>query len=151
MGEEHGLGVFIASLVCFAIFTQYLRMIPKFALPFNVRCRSKWGYAYSGELAELKKIKLPKFPYLYSMMVESEYSGVRKDKKVIWIENERDFWNESYPTNKELSEMKVLSAAMFAKSKGYSDVLEWLEEQGAGIHSDWTQQKAITLIEERTI
>ena len=137
---DKGLGVFITSLICFFIFSQYLALIPKFALPYNVGSRSKWGYAYSGELTELKKMKLPKFPYTYKLMVEDD-DGDRDVEEII-IYNKTDFWNEPCRPGAG-TRYKSLTAAMFAKSKGNYDVVQWLGEQGADVHQDITEQEAI--------
>eukprot|EP01084_Bolivina_argentea_P109377 195507_1 len=60
---DHGLSVFIATCIFYLIYTQYILLFPNFSLPLGVSARSKWGYAYSAEIGELKKITLPKFPY----------------------------------------------------------------------------------------
>merc|ERR1712217_109344 len=48
--------IFIAGLVLFIAESQYLYFMPPFALPHGVRARSKWGYAFNGELDELKRL-----------------------------------------------------------------------------------------------
>merc|ERR1712129_604486 len=53
----HGLYVFVIGLVCYAVYTQYLYFFPNFSLPGDVPARSKWGYAFYGELAELERLK----------------------------------------------------------------------------------------------
>merc|ERR1719273_3030663 len=60
--SDHGLSVFIATCILNVVYCQFPLLFPNFALPQNVNIRSKWGYAYSNELGEMKKIKLPKFP-----------------------------------------------------------------------------------------
>eukprot|EP01084_Bolivina_argentea_P132877 234485_1 len=62
---NHGLYVFIVSIICYIIYTQYLYLFPDFSLPFNVSGRSRFGYAFNGELDELQRIKIPEFPYKY--------------------------------------------------------------------------------------
>eukprot|EP01084_Bolivina_argentea_P132876 234483_1 len=56
---QYGLFVFIASIICFVIFSQYLYLFPDFKLPGGVAIRSRWGYAFMGELEELRRIKVP--------------------------------------------------------------------------------------------
>ena len=115
---EHGLSVFITTCIFYLIYTQYTALFPKFALPLGVNIRSKWGYAYSNELSELKKIKVPlkKMPY------------VNRDGRE--ISNTAEFWDESY------SSYSSVTAAMFALVKGNDEIVKWLEEQGAAAHLD---------------
>eukprot|EP01083_Nonionella_stella_P004482 12983_1 len=54
---EHGLTAFIVGGVAFLIYTQYLRLFPNFSLPYGVGIRSRYGYALTGELDELQRIK----------------------------------------------------------------------------------------------
>merc|ERR550525_649254 len=51
-----GFTILIVALLLFVVDTQYLYFMPRFALPHGVRIRSKWGYAFNGELEELKRI-----------------------------------------------------------------------------------------------
>eukprot|EP01084_Bolivina_argentea_P210968 358948_1 len=114
---EHGLSVLIVSFVFFLIYTQYSLLFPDFSLPFGIPVRSKWGYAYTGELGELKKIKLPKFPYSY-----------RRVNVEITINNPSEFWDEVWETS------EATTAATVAKDLGYTEIVDWLEEQGARRH-----------------
>ena len=54
---EYGLSVLIMSVLLFLVHTQYLSLLPNFALPFGASVRSKFGYALSGELEELQRFK----------------------------------------------------------------------------------------------
>eukprot|EP01083_Nonionella_stella_P090535 252898_1 len=108
LDTEHGLVIFIVTCVCFVIFSQYRILFPNFALPLDVNVRSKWGYAYSNELTELQKIKVP-------------------------LKSKRDFWDEPYTFYED---NKPLTAAMFALAKGNHEIVQWLEDQGAILHKN---------------
>jgi len=56
---ERGIRLLIAAIICYLFNSQYLAMCPPFALPFGIGCRSRWGFAYAGELAELKRLRVP--------------------------------------------------------------------------------------------
>ena len=83
IGFEHGLIVFILSIISCFIYTQYLYLFPNFQLPNQVSIRSKYGLAFNGELNDLKHIKIPQFP----KVVEKRY------RNWIYIAGER---NELY-------------------------------------------------------
>ena len=53
----YGLHVFILSIVCFIIYSQYLHLFPHFELPFGIPIKSMYGYAFTGELEELQRLK----------------------------------------------------------------------------------------------
>ena len=54
---NHGLIVFILSIITFIIYTQYLKLFPNFSLPKFVSARkSKDGLAFNAELEELNKL-----------------------------------------------------------------------------------------------
>eukprot|EP01083_Nonionella_stella_P258252 882987_1 len=105
---EHGLVILIVTCICFLIFSQYRILFPNFALPLDVNVRSKWGYAYSNELTELQKIKVP-------------------------LKSKRDFWDEPYTFYED---NRPLTAAMFALAKGNHEIVQWLEDQGAILHKN---------------
>ena len=42
---DYGLMVFVVSIICYFIHTQYLVLFPDFSLPFNIPIRSMHGYA----------------------------------------------------------------------------------------------------------
>ena len=50
---EHGLFIFILSMICYFIHTQYLYFFPDLSLPHGIPIRSIYGYAFCGELEEL--------------------------------------------------------------------------------------------------
>eukprot|EP01083_Nonionella_stella_P014661 41167_1 len=106
---EHGLYIFIATCVCFLIYTQYLLLFPDFTLPLDINVLSKWNYAFSNELSELQKMKIPaKF------------------------ENHADFWDESC-TNHTIY-IRPITAATFALANGNHHIASWLEQHGAKRH-----------------
>eukprot|EP01084_Bolivina_argentea_P048574 89476_1 len=103
----------------------------------GISARSKWGYAYSAEIGELKKIKLPKFPYQYKIKT-------KRDTKKVVINDETGYWDEDrnpgaiYWDNTE----KVTTAAVFALAKGNTDIVEWLEQNKAVRHKGMGQTDA---------
>ena len=56
---DHGLGFFITSFACFIIYTFHQKLMPNIRLPNNVPVRSKFGYAFLGQITELERIKIP--------------------------------------------------------------------------------------------
>ena len=58
--SDYGLNIFIVSIICFLIYTQYLSLFPNFALPHGIPIRSMYGYAFNGELEDLQRYKIPK-------------------------------------------------------------------------------------------
>eukprot|EP01084_Bolivina_argentea_P157924 275165_1 len=89
---NYGLGIFIATLVFYLIYTQYMWLAPDFSLPYGVKVRSKFGYAYSNEFTELMKVKIPfnKMPYVVK---------VNRSSYKIW--DVVDFWDEPHQMVKE--------------------------------------------------
>eukprot|EP01083_Nonionella_stella_P095985 269614_1 len=108
--------VFLATMIFYLIFTQYNVLFPNFRLPYNVNVRSKWGYAFSDELGELQKIKIP--------------DDQRKPS---------DFWDE--PCAHE-DDGRPLTAVIFALAHGNHHVVSWLEQQGAKRHKLFDQHLA---------
>merc|ERR550534_1986564 len=54
--SAYGFVIFIIGLVLFIFSSQYLYLMPRFVMPFGVSIRSKWRYAFNGELEELKRL-----------------------------------------------------------------------------------------------
>ena len=54
---EHGLSIFIVSIICYFIYTQYLYLFPDFELPYGIPVRTIYGYAFTGDLEELQRVK----------------------------------------------------------------------------------------------
>merc|ERR1712013_155711 len=133
LGQNSGLSVFITAIVCFIICSQWLALIPPFGLPFDIGCRSSWGYAYAGELAELEKIKFPR-----TMVFKGQYGN---EKIRITSDNQSRFWDA--PCGSGQPEH---NAAFFAMAKGYTDVVDWLEERGAKAHQIVTPAQALDQI-----
>eukprot|EP01083_Nonionella_stella_P301333 1033157_1 len=125
--KEHGLVIFIVTCVCFVIFSQYRILFPDFSLPLDVNVRSKWGYAYSNELTELQKIKVP-----LKRKATPKDQDMRSDA-IFQLESRRDFWDEPYTFYED---NKPLTAAMFALVKGNHEIVQWLEDQGAVLHKN---------------
>jgi len=46
----YGFSIFIVGIILFLVSSEYLYFMPRFGMPFDVRIRSKWGYAFNGEL-----------------------------------------------------------------------------------------------------
>merc|ERR1711879_63201 len=102
--SAYGLGIFVVGLSLFTVFTQYLYLMPRFAMPHDVSIRSKWGYAFNGELDELKR------------MEDRDWNERLKDKI-----DKRKMQNGTSP-------------AMYALANEHYDIVEWLEQQGAVRH-----------------
>eukprot|EP01084_Bolivina_argentea_P048577 89479_1 len=109
----------------------------------GISARSKWGYAYSAEIGELKKIKLPKFPYKYKVRIKHDaYGGYYETIKVV-VNNETEYWDEDRSGDKK----RVTTAAVFALAKGNTDIVEWLEQKRAVRHKGMSQTDAKNAIE----
>ena len=109
---NHGLSVFIIGIICFLIYTQYLYFFPKFALPNNIAPRSKFGYAFMGELEELQRLKVP--------------NSYKDDLK---------YWDEKMEYLREDTYIGRCTCALAALAMEHYHVLEWLEkEKGATLH-----------------
>jgi len=155
--------IFIVGLVLFLVESQYLYLMPSFALPHGVRARSKWGYAFNGELDELKRLnkerkhkatrlkvevdKLQKQVADWRRMPHKFYKNAIKDTEK-QLERTREKLQE---TSDRLQRMKTTywdenvgdipgtTPAMFALANGHEDIVEWLEqeEQGAVEHASF--------------
>eukprot|EP01084_Bolivina_argentea_P048578 89480_1 len=103
----------------------------------GISARSKWGYAYSAEIGELKKIKLPKFPYQYKIKIGNSI-------KEVVIKNETEYWDEDRNHGAKYRDKteKVTTAAVFALAKGNTDIVEWLEQNKAVRHKGMGQTDA---------
>eukprot|EP01084_Bolivina_argentea_P048575 89477_1 len=109
----------------------------------GISARSKWGYAYSAEIGELKKIKLPKFPYQFTVKIR------RIMTKEVVIKNETEYWDEDRNHGAKYRDKteKVTTAAVFALAKGNTDIVEWLEQKRAVRHKGMSQTDAKNAIE----
>eukprot|EP01083_Nonionella_stella_P083970 232282_1 len=147
LNPEHGLVIFIVTCVCFVIFSQYRILFPDFALPRHLNVRSKWGYAYSNELTELQKIKVPlkRMPYqIRRKSREKDEDGNLKGTDVIfYIKSEASFWDEPYVLS---DEGHPLTAAMFALVKENHEIVQWLESRGSVAHKDLDLNEVVALI-----
>ena len=54
---DYGLYVFFSSISCYLLYSQYLSLFPDFRLPFGIPVRSMYGYAFTGDLVELQRVK----------------------------------------------------------------------------------------------
>jgi len=116
--DEYGFSIFIVGLVLYLVSSEYLYFMPRFVMPHGVRIRSKWGYAFNGELEELKKMKNQDWDQrLVRKWEKRKDPGTGKEKRVP-VE-----WKPG------------TSPAMFALANGHRDVVQWLEEQGAIGHN----------------
>eukprot|EP01083_Nonionella_stella_P086203 239316_1 len=144
MDPEHGLVIFIVTCICLVVYTQYRVLFPDFSLPMNVNVRSKWGYAYSNELNELQKMKVPlkRMPYEIERKSRQKNESQRKTVK-FKIASEGDFWDEPYTL---YGNDQHITAAMFAWAKGNYSIVEWLESRGADKHKHVDLEKVSDLI-----
>eukprot|EP01084_Bolivina_argentea_P034070 63026_1 len=115
---DHGLGIFIVTIICYLIYSQYRLLFPDFSLPFDVNIRSQWGYALANELSEMKKIRLKK-----------------TTKKITNYKmyDAKDFWDEPYEYN---IRGQSITAAVIALAMGHHHIVKLLEAKGAVAHKD---------------
>jgi len=97
-------------LAGYIVFNQYAMLMPDLRLPHDVPPRSRWGFACRGELEELERVAAPKL------------DGPRTD-----------FWDKKYEDAKK----KYLPCGVYAMIFGHTDVVEWLEAQGAKEHKKY--------------
>ena len=99
---DHCLSFFIVCTIFLIIYTKFEILMPDIALPLDVPIRSKWGYAFLGDVIELQRLKM-------SEKFESTaigYSNGTIEHKLppkfhytFWQDEkfkEQRFWNESY-------------------------------------------------------
>ena len=60
---DYGLYVFLISGACYLIYSQYLYLFPQFQLPFDIPIQSMYGYAFTGELEELQRVKPSRYRF----------------------------------------------------------------------------------------
>jgi len=140
MDDRHGSVVLVCSLVCFVIYTQYQLLFPQFALPLFVRSRSKYGYAYAGDIEELRRMRLPTFPLTRKV-------GFSRNENEFVVNNAAEFWDERRGLC-EKERRKCITAALFALANGHLIVVEWLEARGAASHQGLSQQGAALILSE---
>ena len=99
---NHGLSIFIISFICYFTYTQYMTLFPNFKLPHGIPIRSKWGYAFNGELEELKRFK--------KQTIES--NGIAK-------------WNDDDPTESEINFNGVPNPMWYAFYGNLEKLKEW--------------------------
>ena len=136
LSSDHGLYIFVTTCVAFLIYTQYRILFPDFSLPLKVNVRSIWGYAYSNELSELKKIKVRKGERVIKTIGAYATSVDR-------FNNAQQFWDQTWLYK---DTVQKISAGVFAKAKGNLEIVSWLEEQGAIAHKQVTVAQARWLI-----
>eukprot|EP01083_Nonionella_stella_P178769 632554_1 len=156
LSYDHGLSIFVATCISFFIFTQYLMLFPNFALPLNANLRSKYGYAFSNELSELKRIKV-KFraePKRLFMQLPDRvgYGFDEANPKGIeyHITNAQEFWDEPCTKLYKKHTIKpatfIGTAATYALANEHYDIIEWLEKQGAQSHKGMEVKEARRLL-----
>ena len=135
---EHGFGIFVLCIISYLIDCCYLRLFPNFSLPHTINPRSKWGYAFAGELTELQKLN----PVLDD---ENNYF-VQKFVQTGSFPNEPEmkqlFWDEPYLIHDDDGTIVIRdkkytakgSCALYAIANKHFDIVEWLESQGAKDH-----------------
>eukprot|EP01084_Bolivina_argentea_P246938 413177_1 len=138
---QHGLYVFVISIICFFIYTQYLSLFPHFALPRGISVRSRFGYAFNGELEELQRIK-PSLPMTvkhktYTVNQES-YDGVDIDTQEVNITTEGQFWDLDYANIG--GHIELNTPAVFAMANNHQHVVKWLEQKEAVQHKPLMKQ-----------
>ena len=132
LSRDHGLYIFVATCTAFFIYSQYRVLFPDFSLPLGASARSKWGYAFSNELNELKRIKVTKI----------------KDGQEISVQ---DFWDEAYEYKKGTDQQshyknEAITAAVYAMANGNVEIVAWLEQQGAIKHKEMNIEWARTVL-----
>eukprot|EP01084_Bolivina_argentea_P246936 413171_1 len=130
---QHGLYVFVISIICFFIYTQYLSLFPHFALPRGISVRSRFGYAFNGELEELQRIK-PRLPMTVrqNMYTVNSNGYVKTDKQEVNITTEGQFWDLNYEN--AVDHIDLCTPAVFAMANNHQHIVKWLEQKKAVKH-----------------
>ena len=143
---DHGFGIFILCIISYLIDCCYLKLFPNFSLPHNINPRSKYGYAFGGELTELEKINpiLTKDNYFvqqFSTQLQIQVNQVNE------IEMKQLFWDEPYLVKDSgygtisIDGFKFSpkgTCAYYAIANKRFDIVEWLESQGAKNHINYS-------------
>eukprot|EP01083_Nonionella_stella_P090532 252887_1 len=138
LSPDHGLYIFIATCVCFLIYTQYLLFVPNFGIPQGINVRSKWGYAFGNELRELKKVNV-KFG---NRSIKRGILEIETEKHKYVISTTAQFWDEPFV----FVDSHPMTAAVFALANENYDIVHWLEEQGAVAHKGMDALEARRLV-----
>ena len=125
LSSNHGLYIFIVTCICFFIYSQYEMLFPDLELPLGVKVRSKWGYAYSNELSELRKVKVRTMTSSNPFVINGE-----RPTRVYEIKTVQQFWDEPC----KFYGRQLITAGIFALAKENYEVISWLEQQGAIHH-----------------
>jgi len=159
--DTFSFAVFIVGLVMYIVYTQYLWLTPDYTLPFEVSIRSKWGYAFNGELEELQRITMID-PYGWdeglNAIVKATSGSVSKmeDFRTNWYTpwqhySKKEAEDVGFTGNWLQSEIRRLlesrppgKYALFALANGHYEVAEWLEEQGAKHHIELFKAQEVT-------
>ena len=171
--DNHGLYVFIISIICYLVYTQYLALFPNFSLPHNIPIRSNYGYAFNGELEELKRIKDtirveapiafdwndedPSKSMLYcrvgsdvdrrifEMAFFGELTQLMSYHQEMTVKRYHTNWNYRKGCYDYMRQTKLfICPALLALSNKQYEVVKWLEdEQGANYHQKLFRNQSV--------
>lgn len=145
---DYGLAVFIVSVICFIIHTQYMYFFPNFALPDDIYVRSLYGYAFNGELEELKRLKIPAGSGRLSIEWDDDDPSKSKLPDLPRIDSKDcAHWTAFYGKLEQFKEFKQvyfrynaaedtsiwLTPTMLAISNRQDHIVKYIEESGKSV------------------
>ena len=121
--SDHCLDVFGVSIVCFIIYTQFPYLMPDIRLPHSISIRSKLGYAFLGDVNELRRIKLP------PISDSNRNADTEMSDEELRIYMLRAFWDSS-----QSYEYTLRTPVLYALANSQLETVDWLELQGVMSH-----------------
>eukprot|EP01083_Nonionella_stella_P267589 903975_1 len=117
---EHGLYVFVVTVLCFIVYTQYRLFFPRASLPNNIDPLGRYGAAFNGELEELKKINWEKW--------DNNKGKCCKKKGKHEIQTKQVFWDKEHEEG--------ITCMVLALANEKYHVVKWLKEEGATLDAN---------------
>eukprot|EP01083_Nonionella_stella_P059918 156752_1 len=125
---DHGLYVFITTLICFSIYSQYQSFFPHISLPNDIDPLSRYGAAFNGELEELKKIGSSNWEDRKRGccgLGDQDPTGKSKD----------EFWSKP--------DKNGVPCIVYALSNEQFHVVEWLTREGSVLGASLVNDKDV--------
>ena len=159
---NYGLGVFIVSGICYFIYTQYMYFFPNFSLPNGVSIRSIYGYAFNGELDEIKRLKVPEISA--ELDIEWDDDNPANSKLPAGIERDSLWGHAFYGELEEFYQKKggrktfarhkmypgmEITPTLLAASNNQKQTVEWMKRNGYNVVSRVFHDIAATMARER--
>merc|ERR1711879_737918 len=115
--DGYGFTIFIIGLILYLVSSQYLYFMPRFVMPHGVKIRSKWGYAFNGELEELKRM----IPLANRVNEARKLEAIRLKQDILQIQKRHD---DQRSTHQRVEErLKSMKKRVGLGRLGYNSLL----------------------------